>query len=361
MTVQFLCREHNSEKYRGFPRAFQKRGIRVEGVDDSTPLDVDLRRLIDRCEERPSLVLQLESNFPLLPRGLTEVDIPTLCVQSDTYAYTRHRIRWSMLFDYAVVQHPGFEDQFRGSPDAIRSRLLEYVPIFDGARDVIRSFRDEMATAPDDCTMQMMLTRHADTGAPVASVIVCNSGTDSEPPALRRLRESPHLLEDRVARIPYRKLQAMLDMPFGLRNYWKGHFVRELPDELVELLVERYGALGWPPGAVLIEALHGAATRVAADATAVSFRAASFNISALAVWEQPEQDEAEIGWARETAASIEPWSVTGGGYLNYMQHDEPLERVRAAFGAEKFERLRALKRAYDPQNVFSHNQNIPPA
>jgi hypothetical protein len=113
MTIQFLCREHNSEKYRGFPRAFQKRGIRVEGVDDGTPLDVDLHRLIDRCEERPMLVLQLESNFPLLPRGLTQVDIPTLCVQSDTYAYTRHRIRWSMLFDYAVVQHPGFEDQFR--------------------------------------------------------------------------------------------------------------------------------------------------------------------------------------------------------------------------------------------------------
>ena len=231
----------------------------------------------------------------------------------------------------------------------------------DGARQVIRGFRDEMATAPDDFTMQMMLTRDAGTGAPVAIVIVCNSGPDEEPPALRRLRESPHLLEDRVARIPYRKLQAMLDMPFGLRNYWKGHFVRELPDELVELLVESYGALGWPPGALLIEALHGAATRVAPDATAVSFRAAPFNISAIAVWEQPEQDEAEIRWARETAASIEPWSVTGGGYVNYMQHDEPLDRVRAAFGPEKFERLRALKRAYDPRNVFNHNQNIPPA
>jgi FAD/FMN-containing dehydrogenase len=66
-----------------------------------------------------------------------------------------------------------------------------------------------------------------------------------------------------------------------------------------------------------------------------------------------------IEWTRETAAAVEPWSVSGG-YVNYMQADEPIERVRAAFGAEAFERLRTLKRRYDSGNVLRRNQNIPP-
>ena len=78
------------------------------------------------------------------------------------------------------------------------------------------------------------------------------------------------------------------------------------------------------------------------------------------VWLDPALDEESIAWARETAAALEPWSL-GGGYVNYMQADEPVERVRAAFGAEAFERLQALKRRYDPGNVLRRNQNIPPS
>ena len=79
----------------------------------------------------------------------------------------------------------------------------------------------------------------------------------------------------------------------------------------------------------------------------------------MASWLDPELDDAHIAWARETAAAIEPWSVSGG-YANYMQADEPIERVRAAYGDESFDRLRALKTRYDPHNVLHRNQNIPP-
>ena len=79
----------------------------------------------------------------------------------------------------------------------------------------------------------------------------------------------------------------------------------------------------------------------------------------MAVWRDPDLDEEHIAWARETAAAIEPWSVSGG-YVNYMQADEPIERVRAAFGDEAFDRLQALKTRYDPDNVLRRNQNIPP-
>jgi FAD/FMN-containing dehydrogenase len=80
----------------------------------------------------------------------------------------------------------------------------------------------------------------------------------------------------------------------------------------------------------------------------------------MASWIDPAHDDESIAWARETAAAIEPWSVSGG-YANYMQADEPLDRVRAAFGPDSFARLQALKSRYDPDNVLYRNQNIPPA
>jgi FAD/FMN-containing dehydrogenase len=80
----------------------------------------------------------------------------------------------------------------------------------------------------------------------------------------------------------------------------------------------------------------------------------------MASWSDPAHDDEGIAWARETAAAIEPYSVSGG-YANYMQADEPLERVRAAFGPDAFERLESLKARHDPDNVLRRNQNIPPA
>ena len=126
------------------------------------------------------------------------------------------------------------------------------------------------------------------------------------------------------------------------------------------MLLDRLVSLGRPPGGILIESLHGAPKDADAPAGALGFRGAAFNISATATWQDATLDEEYIAWARETADAIEPWSL-GGGYVNYMQADEPIERVRAAFGDEAFSRLQALKRRYDPANVLRRNQNIPPA
>jgi FAD/FMN-containing dehydrogenase len=152
----------------------------------------------------------------------------------------------------------------------------------------------------------------------------------------------------------------MLDLPFGLRHYWKGHFVRELPDDLLDQLWRAIDP-AMKRGSILIEAIHGEAARVPRDATAVGFRDAAFNVSALGIWDDPARDETQVAWARSTAAVAAPYSLQGGGYLNYMQADEPTERVRAAFGDRTFERLQAVKRRYDPGNVLRFNQNIPPA
>jgi FAD/FMN-containing dehydrogenase len=155
--------------------------------------------------------------------------------------------------------------------------------------------------------------------------------------------------------------QLVLDSPYGEnRHYWKGHFLDELSDELIDELLGLLADFGRPPVHVLIESLHGAPKDADPRSGGIAYRRAGLNVSAMAVWSDPALDEQHIAWARETAAAAEPWSMSGG-YANYMQADEPIERIRAAFGDEAFGRLQALKRRYDPANVLHRNQNIPPS
>jgi FAD/FMN-containing dehydrogenase len=226
-----------------------------------------------------------------------------------------------------------------------------------GIRDVLRRFRDVVARSPRDLSCQAGLSLDG-AGEPALWIAPCYTGSRADRDELDTLRAAPGLVEDGVSTRTYFEQQNLFDSPYGVeRNYWKGHFVRELPDELLDELVRRIGALGRPPGGILIESLHGAPKD--ADG-ALGFRHAAFNVSAMATWQDARFDDEHIGWARETAAAIEPWSFSGGGYANYMQADEPIERVRAAFGEEAFDRLQALKRRYDPENVLHRNQNIPP-
>jgi len=225
--------------------------------------------------------------------------------------------------------------------------------------EALRRFRDIVAGSPSDLSCQAIIGVD-EALEPAVIAAPCYSGSEADPAELRALRSAPGLVEDGVRSHGFLDQQLVFDSPYGEnRHYWKGHFVRELPDELLDELVARIVALGRPPGGILIESLHGAPKDVDGDAGALGFRQAAFNVSATAIWQDAALDAESIGWARETAAVLEPWSVSGG-YANYMQADEPIERVRAAFGDEAFERLRALKRRYDPGNVLRRNQNIPP-
>ncbi|MGH3040706.1 MAG: BBE domain-containing protein, partial [Gaiellaceae bacterium] len=229
----------------------------------------------------------------------------------------------------------------------------------EGIRETLRRFRDLVARSSRDLSCHAVLSTD-ESGAPVLIIAPCFTGSETDPEELRALRSAPGLLEDGVREHSFLEQQLVFDSPYGEnRHYWKGHFARELPDELIDELLRRFVALGRPPGGILIESLHGAPKDVDTATGVVGFRQAAFNISATATWQDASLDEQYIGWARDTAAALEPWSF-GGGYVNYMQADEPIERVRAAFGAEAFERLQALKGRYDPLNVLHRNQNIPP-
>jgi FAD/FMN-containing dehydrogenase len=226
-----------------------------------------------------------------------------------------------------------------------------------GVREALRLYRDIVADAPRDLSCGAVLAVD-DSLRPFLIVGPCYTGSDGDPEFLRRLREAPGLVDDRMRRHSYVSQQHVFDSPYGEeRHYWKNSFVPELPDELIDELVSRIQAMGRPPGQILFESLHGA-PKDGGDGP-IGFRDAAFNISATATWRDAARDDDHIAWARDTTAAMKPWSV-GGGYANYMQADEPLERVRAAFGDEAFGRLQELKTRYDPGNVLRRNQNIPP-
>jgi FAD/FMN-containing dehydrogenase len=228
-------------------------------------------------------------------------------------------------------------------------------------RDTFRRFRDLAATSPDELALQAGLGVD-ESLAPTLGVFPCYTGSETDPRELQDFRSTSGLVDGGLRAHTFMDQQRIFDSPFGVsRHYWKGHFVRELPDELIDMLLDRIVALGRSPGGILIESLHGAPKALDGDDAVVGWRQAAFNVSAMAEWQDPALDDEHIAWARETADALEPWSFSGGGYVNYMQGDEPIERVRAAFGDGAFERLRALKRRYDPENVLHRNQNVPPA
>jgi len=239
--------------------------------------------------------------------------------------------------------------------------LLQYD--FARAGEIIRRVRALLDGQPDELTLFFVFVRDGPGGERRVLISVCWTGSSEEARSrLDELRSLPGLVHDWVRPLSYLQLQNSFgEIPFGFRHYWKGHFVRELPDDTIDFLVEHYARRSSPLGTVLIEPLQGYATRVPEEATAFANRGAAFNVSGIAAWQSADEDDAQKAWARELADGVAPYSYRGGGYLNYMTRDEPLERVEAAFGAEKFARLREIKRRYDPDNLFRQNQNIPPA
>jgi hypothetical protein len=144
----------------------------------------------------------------------------------------------------------------------------------------------------------------------------------------------------------------------GFRNYWKADMYPELPDEMIDTVVEQAEKPPVSPQtAVLLQPLGGQVHRVDDEASAMGWRKAKWAIHVLGMWEDPADDEAQIAWVRNVASSVEPWAQAGT-YLNYLM-DEGEGRVRASFGP-KYDRMVELKNKYDPANLFSLNQNIKP-
>jgi hypothetical protein len=161
--------------------------------------------------------------------------------------------------------------------------------------------------------------------------------------------------------MPYVAVQQLLDAaaPKGMQNYWTADFLDDLPDEAVDVLVEHATSPVSPLTQIILIPGGGAVARVDEQATAFGQRKAPWNIHYLSMWPDPADDERNIAYTRAIATAMKPWT-TGRAYLNFIG-DEGQGRVAAAYGAETFARLQDLKARWDPENLFRHNQNIPPA
>ena len=144
----------------------------------------------------------------------------------------------------------------------------------------------------------------------------------------------------------------------GTLNYWKSGFLRELSDAAIDVLVDSFERVPSTMTGIFLDHVHGAAARVDPRATAFPHRQDAFSVLVLAQWPDPADTEANIAWARETFESLRP-HLSERRYTNFLSADDT-GSVRQAYG-ENYERLVAVKRRYDPDNVFHLNHNLDPA
>lgn len=233
--------------------------------------------------------------------------------------------------------------------------------IYVGAqvREAMRLYARFSARAPDALAADAALVRLPDGGTGFA-ISVCYAGPlDEAERVVQPLRTALPATEDRIAPISYVALQKAGDATFprGDRFYWKAQFLRELVDAAIDPLIEGFAAAPSPRALFVLQQVGGTIARVPVAATAYANRAAAYDAFPIAIWCDPAEDAANIAWARAMYAVLRPFAMDGV-YVNNLG-DEGEERVRATYG-ENYARLAAVKRAYDPENVFRLNQNIRP-
>jgi FAD/FMN-containing dehydrogenase len=239
------------------------------------------------------------------------------------------------------------------------------------AAEVLTWYRDFITLAPDDLngffaflTVPSVAPFPEDLwGKKMCGVIWAYTGEhpDAVFAPIRAAFGLPAL--DWVGPITHPALNSMFDglYPAGDQWYWKADFVREIPDDAVDLHVAFAEQLPTWKSTMHLYPIDGAAGQVAKDATAWNYRDAKWGMVMVAVSPDPADNPAMIAWDRAYWAALHPYSA-GGAYVNMMMDsaDEGQERVRASYG-EHYARLAQIKAAYDPANLFRVNQNITPA
>jgi FAD/FMN-containing dehydrogenase len=241
---------------------------------------------------------------------------------------------------------------------------------FDRARDVCRAYRELVVDLPDELTTLLSFANAPvdDSfpaelrGQPALFIGGCDLGpTAAAEERLRPLRELGPAA-DFYPVTSYTDLQKAFDAdyPPGQRHYFKGGMVAEFTDELIEAIVEHIRVRPSPRSGLDWHHMGGAFARVSAEATAFPDRSAAFMYNVLGNWTDAAEDEANRDWARSFARDLERFGGSAS-YVNFLSEPVAGPGPRAIYGGPKHERLTALKRRYDPTNVFRLNQNISPS
>ncbi len=232
----------------------------------------------------------------------------------------------------------------------------------DAAPGLLRFYRDAVADVSDDLEVFAGLVHAPDgSGAQLSALVLCHSGDPDQAEAdLATFKAwgSPLVVE--VGPMPYAAMNTILDegYPVGALNYWMSSFTGGLTDELIDLAVEQFASTPSPMNAILFEHFHGAVTRVPETETAVPHRQEGFNLLIPSIWLDPADTEKNVRWTRATHAAFGK-ELVERRWLNYLGDDQGGGSIRAAYGPN-WERLVAVKRRVDPENVFHRNHNIPP-
>lgn len=220
-------------------------------------------------------------------------------------------------------------------------------------------YREFTHDCPDELTVYGALLTGPD-GHPAVGLALCYAGDLVEGERIiTPLRRFGPPLADLIRPMGLYELHTLLDAatPRGRRYFGKASAVTALSDEAIEAIVAAGEQRTSPFSTVLIQHLHGAATRVDPAATAFGARDETFYVDAIAAWETGDSAP-HVEWSRALGRDLAPFSRRGV-YVNFLG-SEGEERIRASYGAG-YERLAALKRRYDPENFFHLNQNIKPS
>jgi hypothetical protein len=225
---------------------------------------------------------------------------------------------------------------------------------------VLRYYDDFVKAAPDELSTAASLAL-TPAGEPALSIAVCYCGRlDEGEQLLRPLRTFQSPVEDGIQPMPYTVLQSARDggFPSGRLHYWKSGWLRDVTDGAIETLMQFVRQMPSSASGVGLQQLHGVASRVAPSATAFPHRAEQYDFLILSQWSDATESDRNVRWTRALFETMQP-HLEESVYVNNLGDEGP-GRVQAAYG-ENYPRLAAVKRTYDPDNLFHANQNIDPS
>ena len=236
------------------------------------------------------------------------------------------------------------------------------------AKQVLMKYREFVKTAPEELNIWVLLRKAPPLpflpekvhGKEIIVLVVFYSGEiETSKKLIEPLRSFGEMYGEHIGSQPYVNWQQAFDplLESGARNYWKTHNFTEPSDGALDKMIEYAGKLPSPQCEIFLALISGAANRVPSEAMAYGHRSIKFVVNVHARWDKPAQDKTCITWAREFFNATKPFA-SSGAYINFMTEDEG-GRVTAAYGSN-YERLAKIKKQYDPENIFHHNQNIKP-
>ena len=239
------------------------------------------------------------------------------------------------------------------------------------AKAVMRAYRDFLPGAPEELGTFVGLKTVPPTdpfpkdywGKRACAVISAYAGpaAEGEKAMARLLEPLPPPIFNWMGAMPFPAMQALFDpfFPKGLQWYWKGDFVKSLPDEAIDTHIAQAAEAPSDFSLMHLYPIDGAVRRVPSDATAWNTRDATWSMVIAAIDSDPKQADALKRWGRAYWKAVHPFNLEGV-YVNFMMDDEADGRVQAAYG-DNYARLASIKRKYDPDNRFRVNQNVRPA